>query len=167
MLPKYHALVGLFFCAFLVLIAIQNTITTQFLAFLAVVWLTNLLIDVDHYIIFVYRTHNISLRKAYKFFYDLLKQERKKPPKNYYLCVFHTIEFVAALFFVYFLTQHWVVEALLVGVLLHIFTDLIAAVYEQRIYKNTIILFSLIARAMARTKTKKLKVKRTVSKVKS
>lgn len=155
MLPKYHALIGFVFCVFLVLIAIQNTITTQFLLFLAVVWLTNLLIDVDHYIIFVHRNHNMSLRKAYEFFCDLLKKEKEKPPKNYYLCVFHTVEFVVALILVYFLIRHWVIEALLVGVLLHIFTDIIAAVYEQRIYKRTIILFSLIARAITRRKTKK------------
>lgn len=92
-----------------------------FLAFVGGVF-----IDVDHYLEYVFRTKNISLRKAYRSYVDTnlkylddLKNHRK-PKSSYRLHLLHTIElWIVIILASYYLKQY----LFLYGVVFHMSMD--------------------------------------------
>jgi hypothetical protein len=107
MLPRHHIIFGA------ALLVFTETVTL-FQAFIA--FLSSFLVDVDHYLIYVFRTKNLSFKKAYGFFVESTN-------KIYYrgyrcpLFIFHTIEFliIIAVLSIYFKIFLFVIA----GVLLH------------------------------------------------
>lgn len=113
MLPKAHILLGGIF-------SIISYLLFPITAFQAsLVFLSSVLIDVDHYIWYVQRKKDDSLKKAYIFFKALKKLKKRKR----IMMAFHTIEFlifvaVLSYFFPFFLF-------ILSGMLFHSILDAI------------------------------------------
>lgn len=129
MLPKWHVLFGFVFCLLLWFFNFP-------IGALAVIWLVNFGIDIDHYIIYIINKKKWSLIKAYRFFLKL------KSSSKYYFCFFHTIEFVAFLACLAFLDKLF--YFILLAVLFHLTIDLIAMTIAK--LPRKIIFFSAIAR---------------------
>lgn len=111
MLPKWHIFIGLIF-SLILLYFFKLSIT-----FIILVFLSSILIDVDHYLFYLKKYKNFSLKKAYFW--------HKNLPRNHkpIMHIFHTIEFhifvlaLSFLFFPFFFV--------LIGMLFHSIIDLL------------------------------------------
>jgi hypothetical protein len=97
MLPKYHIILGIFFVAVIYFIFPEIN-----LFYLAIVLLSSILIDADHYFYYILKTKNLSLPNALKWYNEkrkvmlsLSKKERKKIYSGFY--IFHGIEWIITL----------------------------------------------------------------------
>jgi hypothetical protein len=97
MLPKYHIILGVLFITVLYFIFPQIS-----LFYLAIVLLSSVLIDSDHYLYYILEKKDFSLIKALKWYEEkrkksqlLSKKERAKQYSGFYL--FHGIELVIIL----------------------------------------------------------------------
>jgi hypothetical protein len=134
MLPKTHIFFGLIFSSILFLIFPQIGI----LGFL-IIWLSSFLIDVDHYLFYVYLKKDLSLKNAHKWFmkkhitfHSLSKEEKKQKLKNVYLpCIFHGIEAIVILVLLYFFfpIYNHIFLYILIGFLFHQFLDFISIIF--------------------------------------
>ncbi len=133
MLPKYHLLYGFIFCLVLLILFPQITLFGA-----VIMLLSTVLIDVDHYLSYLFLQNDFSLRNAIKHFnnirrkYGFTKMKSIKSP----LMVLHAGETIILLallslnylFFLY----------ILIGFLFHIFLDFIdmyrLGVLNQRDY---------------------------------
>jgi hypothetical protein len=133
MLPQIHLLISPIF-SFLGFFFYNNYLFWVLFFFAAV------LIDFDHYLLFVFKKKDLNPFHAYDYCRYVHKIELDKSNQRSYLLIFHTIEFfiilfVLALFFRIF-------QPILFGVLFHEFTDLIyEAVQKDKKYKRA---FSLV-----------------------
>ena len=80
------------------------------------------LIDVDHYFLYIHRRHNLSIRGMFRYFEELQPIQSTIPYIG--LCIFHTIDFfvflaVLAYFF------YPLISYLLAGCLFHFAIDLV------------------------------------------
>lgn len=77
-----------------------------------ILFLSNILLDIDHYLNYIIKFRSFNLIKSY----NNSKNENKTT-----LCIFHTIEFIAIIYFlsIYFNFVYYI----LLGSLLHIMTD--------------------------------------------
>lgn len=89
MLPKSHIMINLVIC--LILLFFIKPIGVL------IIFLSSVLIDVDHYLYYVFEKKSLSLKKAYKWFLierqRILKsslEERKK--HRYFILIFHGLE---------------------------------------------------------------------------
>ena len=137
---KYHFLLGVIFAVLLYLLF--STIISLF--GLLIILLSSFLIDVDHYLYYVYKKGDFSLIRAYSWY---MKNARKfcfmseEKRKQFYLgfYIFHGIEPLIILFFLGFYVSQFF-NFILVGFLFHLFTDLISEIIlKQRIDKVSII----------------------------
>ncbi len=94
MYPKTHITLGFFF-SLILLILFPDSIG---LKGAVIIWLASFLIDVDHYLYYVYKRKDISLNKAFKWFSTktqkfrhLSRNERRKKAKAA-PCLLHGIE---------------------------------------------------------------------------
>ncbi len=120
MLPKWHILfgavlsLGLYFFG----VSLFNSI---------IVFIASVLIDVDHYLYYVFTKKDFSLKNAYKKgckkynkFYKLPAKKREKYKED--ISIFHGIEFWILLFFLsFFYNLSFVIS----GIAFHIFLDFI------------------------------------------
>lgn len=136
--PSWHIFFGFFFCLFL-FFAFPDTSLMN----ISLVFFSSVLIDVDHYLFYLFTTKNFSLRRAYAHF---IEQKRKwkefgKDPKYVqpiYLLIFHGLEVLVILFiFSFFFKPFYFV---FIGFSFHLFLDLI----EQAVYSNQHQKFSLV-----------------------
>jgi hypothetical protein len=91
MLPKQHIILGGIFAISLYLI-FQLTIIQVTIIFLA-----SFLIDVDHYVHYVLRKKDLSLKNSYNWFMELVEKERTMSKSelkkaNIPVCFFHGVE---------------------------------------------------------------------------
>jgi len=128
MLPKYHILIGLVFSSILYLI-FNISIFTSLLVFFS-----SFLIDVDHYIIYIFKTKDFSLTKTYKCGVETAKAWRKLKPserKKYKkpIFIFHGVEFWIFLLLLSFFNFYffWV----FLGVIIHMVGDFADLVHYQ------------------------------------
>ena len=96
------------------------------------IFLSSFLIDVDHYMLYVYKKHNLSLRNAYKWFVEHMKRRLALPKPNrsdykYEILIFHGIEFWIILFLLTY--THFYFWYVFIGVMFHMLLDGIALVY--------------------------------------
>ena len=122
MLPKWHILIS-FLSALILVLFFSLPLTAGIIIFLS-----SVLIDIDHYLIYIYQTKNLSLQKAFnwaisegKKWCKLSKQEKRKYKMRIFL--FHGIEFLVLLallakFHIFFF---WVI----IGFLIHMTADMI------------------------------------------
>jgi len=107
MLPRYHFLFGLIFSAILFPIVKWNSL---------IILMASVLIDVDHYLYYVFKVRKFNLKKSFNYFYMGEFGEKKL------LFVFHTVEFwvillIASLYF-------HILFYFLIGIMFHMFLDL-------------------------------------------
>ena len=92
MFPKWHILFGAIFT-----FIIWLTVPRVPLTFLALVFLSSFLIDFDHYMAFVLKTKNLSLRNAFEYYRKGIIKMKKEVAKGIKrkgdFHIFHTIEF--------------------------------------------------------------------------
>jgi len=130
MLPKHHILLGTIFAAALFLIFPKISL----IGFLLITAST-VLMDVDHYVYYVFKKRDLSLKNAYNWF--LKKQERllllSKEQRNKVLgpfCFLHGIEILIILLLLG-LFVHKYFYFLLIGAAFHLFLDII---YQRKIH---------------------------------
>ena len=124
MLPTKHFIFGLIFAGFLYFIFPKIGLV----GFLIIIFST-FLIDVDHYLYYVYRKKDFSLRNAYKWF---IKQKKKflalpRKQRNKFqtgFCFLHGIEILIILFLLgIFISKYF--YFILIGFAFHLVLDII------------------------------------------
>jgi len=126
MLPKYHILFGAIF-SILAYIVFNLTLLQASLIFFS-----SFLIDVDHYLWFVFKRKNLNLASSYKRFvrkrkeYIALSLEQRKQYKKAFM-IFHGIEFITLLIILSFFYN--IFFFILIGVLFHLIIDWIEMIY--------------------------------------
>jgi len=133
MLPKYHILFGLIFSALIYLLFPQIGLFNA-----TVIFLASVLIDVDHYLWYVYMKKDWSLKRAYKWFlirekvWGRLTAKEKERYKRMTMAM-HGFEFFLILFFFGIYVSD-IFLFILMGVLLHFIVDIIDVYNKQEPY---------------------------------
>lgn len=146
---KFHFLFGIIFTV--ILYFLFSPIIP--LIGLLIIFLSSFLIDVDHYIYYVLRKRDISLRRAYKWYVKYSCKFCHIPldkRKNFYLgfYIFHGIEPLIVLFFLGFYVSQFF-SFLLIGFFFHLSTDLVTEILlRQRIDKISVIQNLLLMRKL-------------------
>ena len=107
-----------------------------------------ILIDVDHYLLYVYQKNNLSLKKAYWYFYNrgikfrkISRDKRKKYKED--ILLFHNIEFLIIIFFLSWF--YFPIFYILYGMILHMFIDIIDLIKKHiPLYTKTSIIYIYI-----------------------
>lgn len=120
MLPKHHIILGVIFS--LILVFVFNISVTSAL----VVFLASVFIDIDHYLFYVQKKHNLNLKKAYSFYLHL--------PLNHkpIMHIFHTVEFMLLIFLLSYFNP--VFLFVLIGMVFHSITDMIEFIVNKNTY---------------------------------
>jgi len=141
MLPSRHIILGFLFTISLFLILPQIGLTGAIIIFLSTV-----LIDVDHYLYYLVAKKDLSLKNAYYWhlnnmrkYRECSKSERKK--LRFAFCIFHGIEILIILFFLGFFSKFSVFYFILIGFSFHLFLDILNLLLKQT---NPLSLFSQI-----------------------
>ena len=143
MLPKHHIILGIFFCLILYFF--------NFSFFrLVIIFLSSVLIDIDHYLWYAFGGKTLSLKEAYAWFvktgkyYDSLPEKQRK---KLYVGVFpfHSIEFLLPLFILGFASP--ILLFIFIGFIFHSICDLLSEIWgpQRATYKISII-YTLIKR---------------------
>lgn len=101
---------------------------------LSIVFLASFLIDIDHYIYFVYKKKDFSLKNAYYWFSNCEKKWRKlsyseKLKYKIIPILFHGIEFLAILILLSYFNK--IFYFVLFGSIFHIFIDYVEIIYYR------------------------------------
>jgi len=129
MLPQTHFKLGV------LLVLILSVFTNFSLTALIIILSATVLIDVDHWFIYVKTTKKLGIRASYQWFMDLhhkRKAAKKKNPRVVlpkFLCIFHTIEFYLLILILSFFYSFF--YYLLIGITFHYFLDTIADLIEK------------------------------------
>ena len=122
MYPQTHFAFGLLF---IILLGIFTPLSPLALF---IVFASSILIDVDHWLVYVKENKDFSIKRSYQWFVNNI-QKHKKQGKQF-LCVFHTIEFFIIMFILSFFSQ--VIFYITVGCSFHLLLDLIYTyVYKE------------------------------------
>jgi hypothetical protein len=116
MLPYMHVILSLIVS--LVLYAIK---VNPF--FILLFFLASVLIDFDHYILYVIRKKKFNPFRAYSYFRDDAEKELLKEGKKRVLFVFHNLEILLALLILSFFIRFFV--PILLGYAFHLIIDII------------------------------------------
>jgi len=134
MLPKTHIILGFFYSLLIYALYPKITLTGAFIVFLA-----SFLIDVDHYLIYVYKKKSCNLNKAFKWFKS--QQENwgrlpEKERKNYkeQILLFHGVEFVLLLTFLSIFSELF--KYILIGILFHLALDFVDLKIKKRPFRQ-------------------------------
>jgi hypothetical protein len=129
MKPLSHFIFGIIFSLLLFLIFPKMGL----LGFLLIVF-SSVLIDFDHYVYYVLRKKDFSLKNAYNWFIQneqkylsLSSSERKQIYPS--LCLIHTFEFL--ILFALLIFYSHVFLFILTGFIFHLFLDFVYAVYSH------------------------------------
>jgi len=144
MFPKYHIIAGAIFSFILYLVfpVAFNPVNAL------IVFLSSFLIDVDHYLYYVYKKKDWSLKKSVKWFvirrkeYKLLSFKQKGKFLSPIL-IFHGIESIILLFLFSFYSKIFLF--VLIGFLFHLVLDFIEiSLFKGRIYPKTSWIYTFI-----------------------
>lgn len=116
MLPGQHAIYGLGFALLMKLLIVPGLN----LIAIALIFLAAVFIDVDHYIVYVYRHKDLNLKRAVNYFKEMgekLKNKKNRAP----LLVLHTVEFMLVLIALSF--YHIYFAFIAAGVIFHVLLD--------------------------------------------
>ncbi len=119
MLPKWHLLFAL-----IASVPLLPILSWKALIFLAAA----VLIDFDHYIIYVAKKKDVNLKRGYTFLKKLEEKQRKPNFNNrytFFLCIFHTYEFLLVIFVLSFIYNP--LFAVFTGFIFHLMIDFIHA----------------------------------------
>jgi len=150
MLPSKHILLGALASLLIYFIFPQ----IGFLG-LIIIFLSSFLIDIDHYLQYVYIKGSLSLINSYKYHYKnmiiwskLSRYEKLKIKSPIF--IFHGIEFIIFLILLIFLDKIFLF--ILIGILIHLIFDLF------HLYANEGVLHSKISQIYTHIKNKKKKI---------
>ncbi len=139
MLPKFHFFTGLIFSIILFLIFPEINLIAALIIFLS-----SYLIDADHYLYYVFKKKDFSLKRAYKWFIEKHYKYKKSSveERNKFSSIpliFHGVEFLILLFILGFFVSEYF-YFVLIGVSLHLFFDVLNEIrHRNRIDKISII----------------------------
>jgi hypothetical protein len=139
MFPFQHFWIGIVFSALFVL-AFPSAGAPEFF----IILFSTVLIDVDHYLYYVYEKKSWNLFKAYRWFVikhsywlKLSKEEKNKHKGSFYFL--HGVEVLAILLIMGF-TLHPFFNYVLIGFAFHVFLDILyTRKYQTRIDKLSVI----------------------------
>ena len=128
MLPKYHILLGFIFSLILYLIF-------PFIGFLGffIIFFSSFLIDVDHYLYYIFKKKDFNLKKAYKYFFEKRKKiisstKFVNDVPNPAMYFFHGIEILLVLFILgIFISKNFLF--IFIGFSFHLFLDILEQIY--------------------------------------
>lgn len=134
MLPKHYTVINLVICLILLFFIKPFGVL--------IIFLSSVLIDVDHYLYYVFEKKRFSLKSAYNWylierqrFYDLSLKERKK--HRYFILIFHGLETLAIILL---LSKYFpLLFFIFIGFSMHLIEDLIIA-YKFRFLKRELFL---------------------------
>ena len=113
MLIQYHFLVGLIVSLLLYPVYGFNVL---------IIFFTNILLDVDHYILYIFKFKSFNIVKAHDYFFN-----EEKP----FLLFFHTVEFLLVLLLISFYSK--LAFFALIGVVTHFLLDIYEEIREKHI----------------------------------
>lgn len=128
MKPLLHFVFGVLFALSIFLIFPR----IGFLGFFMII-ISSVLIDFDHYVYYVLRKKDFSLKNAYNWFVQNEKKYLSLPPqirKKVYpsLCLIHTFEFLILFSFLIFYSHFFLF--IITGFVFHLFLDFVYAIYS-------------------------------------
>ena len=115
MYPQTHFAFGLLF---IILLGIFTPLSPLALFLILA---SSILIDVDHWMVYVKEKKDFSIRRAYRWIID--NAEKHKKQGKTFLCIFHTIEFFIIMFILSFYSD--IIFYITVGCSFHFLLDLI------------------------------------------
>jgi hypothetical protein len=128
MLPKTHIFFGLIFSIFIFILFPEIEITGFLL-----IWLSSFLIDVDHYLFYIFTKNDFSLKNAHCWFIKKSEKAKKlsKSEKKKLItipCIFHGLELIFILIILSFFHKYFFF--ILIGILFHELLDVILIINE-------------------------------------
>lgn len=129
MIPPFHFLASLVLCAVLYPFYGINS-------FFVIV--SGFLIDLDHYLWYVYKFKNFNFIKAYKFYLKINKEKSFAKQKKC-IIIFHSVEFLILMVILSFYSK--IMFIILIGLLYHYVLDIIHVLF---IMKGTWAVYSII-----------------------
>jgi hypothetical protein len=108
---------------------------------LLIIFSAAVLIDVDHWFIYVFKKKDFSIINSFKWFVSLEKS--KKKPK--FLFVFHTIE--SFLLLILLSTKYLLFQLILIGAIFHMFLDIADSIVNKGYRKDISITISIFKHA--------------------
>lgn len=151
MFPKWHIILGFIFSGLLYYLFPQIGILEASIIFLA-----SFLIDVDHYIYYVFLKKDFSLKRAYNWFVENIKkypliQKKERESILFAICIFHTIESLILILFLSYLFHPFIF--VFIGFLFHRILDDLNAIYDHGLHHD----FSLIYKLLKLKKLEKVR----------
>ena len=143
MLPRYHILLG-----FILSISLFLIFPSINLIGAGIIFLFSFLIDVDHYIYYIFKKKDVSLKNAINYFLIKRKKLEKmdiKKRKSFYsgFCFLHGIEILIVLFMAgIFLSRYFLL--IFMGFTFHIYLDLIEEIHKGLRLDKISIIYDLI-----------------------
>ena len=130
MLPKYHIVLGFLFSLILwTIFPFINILEAS------IIFFSSFLIDVDHYLFYVFKNKIFSINKAYNYFFELRKKAMTKSLKekrikiaNPLMYLFHGIEVLLILFLLGFFINK-IFLFIFIGFNFHLFLDIVEQIY--------------------------------------
>jgi hypothetical protein len=127
--PSWHIFFGFLFSVFLFFLFPEVGITN-----LSLLFLSSVLIDVDHYLFYIYERRGFNLRRAYNYFIEHKKKWKKFGNKVHDISpsffIFHGLEVLLLLFLFSFLFKQ--LYFVFIGFSFHLLLDL----FEQAVYSD-------------------------------
>jgi len=142
MLPRHHIIFGLLFI-FIFNILYLNISSVE----LAIIFLSSVLIDVDHILYYFFKTRRLNPFKAYSWYIANLNHSHQIPKfkrRNIYsgFFLFHGIEWLIILFF---LSSYFsFCKFILIGMAFHLTLDLVHEIYDKRTMDKISIFWSYL-----------------------
>jgi hypothetical protein len=137
MFPKKHIIHGFIFTLFLYI-----TLGIPKIFPFIIIFLSTFLFDVDHYILYVWRKKDFSLKNAYQWHVDLINEyiDRKthKPLPHF----FHAVEFLILMIILSFFNQ--IILYMTIGLLFHSILDFHQLAKENRLYMREYFLTKIL-----------------------
>lgn len=133
MLPIIHFLAGLLLSALLFILGIPT-------AFILIILVASVLIDIDHYLLYTFIKKDINPFNAYKFYLVEGKKYRNKKKFQFaFLMIFHTIEFFLLLTVLSFFSE--IALLIFIGCVFHMCIDLMEHIVTRQVYLKAPSLF--------------------------
>lgn len=134
MYPLTHLILSLILVLFLRILNVLSPI------YLLIILLSALLIDVDHWFVYVIKKKDFSISKSYKWFIALSKL--KKQPK--FLCIFHTVEFFILIIILSLKFEFF--QMVLIGMIFHMALDILDSIKEREYMKEISLIYAVLKR---------------------
>ncbi|MCX6746762.1 MAG: hypothetical protein NTU63_01370 [Candidatus Pacearchaeota archaeon] len=143
MKPQSHFLLGIFFVLFLFFLFPQTPISG-----LLIIFLSSILIDVDHYLYYVFKKGDKSIIRAYKWFTENRKKahhlsKKEKREISFGFLFLHGVEILIALYFLYVYVSE-IFLYLLIGFGFHLLVDIVSEGIECGKFNKISIIYSFL-----------------------